>query len=219
MAPKWILLHFKLLNKWEYLNQPIGLIKLKDWTGSINSLTAFDSKVHAFPTFNKAVSITVVQRLKIRSLPSESSQAIWNRQTASGNIDPQVYPPLPMSPRLRLCLTLLLSAIVQTCLLDPALSVLWGTMQLLRQGSWRLCFQQTVQKPSAMWRLCVCTDRYKGTQEWEGMGIKWGDGMWWWEHWLLSSAQYQSHVSGQEASLSSLTSFYTYYFIKKKTTM
>lgn len=39
----------------------MGLIKLKDWTGPINSLTTFDSKVHAFPTFNKPVLITVIE--------------------------------------------------------------------------------------------------------------------------------------------------------------
>lgn len=33
-----------------------------------------------------------------------------------------------------------------------------------------------MQKSSAMWRLCVCTDRYKGMQEWEGISSKWGDG-------------------------------------------
>lgn len=63
-------------------------------------------------------------------------------------------------------LTLFLSATVQTCLLAPALPVPWGLVWLLWQGSGRLCDQSAVQKPSAMWRLCVCTDRYEWVWAW-----------------------------------------------------
>ena len=56
------------------MNQPIGLIKLKDWTGCINALTTFDSKAHAFLTFSKSLLITVDAEIEdkvpaLRGLP------------------------------------------------------------------------------------------------------------------------------------------------------